>query len=597
MVMLAVLLVATLLVIGLLPPQEAQSKETKERETAQISSQEETTTPAENEAQSQDQQEEGEKTTPAEDYSEAQTEEELVLDEDPEGNEYVAGELLVTYKKGASKQAKDKAPKKVSGKVEKDFAEIEVQHISLPEAKNEKDQQARQKALKQKKEDLEQEPDVEAVDYNYVREGSMTPNDTRYSSQWAPPKINAPKGWDGTQGSSSVRVAILDSGFNSNHVDLLGKVVGRWDFVYNDSDPQDDVAYGGHGTLVAGIAAANTNNSEGIAGTCPNCSLLIAKVLNADNKAIDANVISGINWASSNGAKVINMSFGLGGHSAALETAVNSAWGKGAVVVAAAGNDGRDDKTEYPAAYPNVIAVAATDKDDKRAIYEWMKDGSYPYGSPAQNVRASNAGPWVDVAAPGKGILTTTSPYSVYEEAWGTSMAAPHVSGLAGLLFSKGAMTNTQVRKKIEETAKDLGTAGKDPVFGNGRIDTLAALSSTYEENNPAITYSGSWTSSYLSGASGNYIKKSTQEGASATFSFTGKSVTLWANKCTDCEAAIVYIDGSSAGWVNLYSSTNQPRQPVFTKNWSTSGNHTIKVVASEVLNGVKANVDAFSVM
>src|SRR4051812_20746517 len=224
LVMRAVFLGATLLVMGLVPPQEAQSKEKKEKETAQTSSQDEKTTPDENDVPSQDQQE---KTTPAEGVNEAQEEKngEQVLDKDPEGNEVVAGELLVTYKEGAFEKAKDKAPKQVSGKVEKDFPEIEVQHLSVPEAKKEKDQKAREQTLKQKKEDLEQDPDVEAVDYNYVREGSMIPNDTRYSSQWALPNINAPQGWDGTQGSSSVRVAILDSGFNSNHVDLLGKVV------------------------------------------------------------------------------------------------------------------------------------------------------------------------------------------------------------------------------------------------------------------------------------------------------------------------------------------------------------------------------------
>jgi len=472
--MAAVLLGAALLLMGLVPPQKAHSKE-KNNETAQSQQQEE------------------QKAAPAEGDK---AQEEKVLDKDPEGYEVVAGELLVSYEQGASEKAKDEAAKKVSGKVEKDFPKIGVKHVSVPEVKNERSQEARQEALERKKKDLEQDPDVEAVDYNYVREASWIPNDPEYGRQWNYPKINAPQAWDVNRGSPSVKIAILDSGIDYYHPDLKGKVASQVDFVHGDGDAYDDVAGTGHGTLVAGIAAANTNNGQYGAGTCPNCSLLIAKVLDKDNKAVDANVVNGLDWAASNEAKVINMSLAMGGYSAALEKAVNNAWGKGAVVVAAAGNAGSNTTTVYPAAYPNVIAVAATDSNDKRAYYEWLP-GDY-FGPPGKYMAASNAGDWVDVAAPGKDVWTAGSAWvstcgcwmakSPLVQSHGTSVAAPHVSGLAGLLFGKGSVSNAQVRKKIEDTTKDLGKAGKDPEFGFGRIDAAAALATapTVQSTSPS---------------------------------------------------------------------------------------------------------------
>ena len=278
LVMVAVLLGATLLVVGLLPPQTARGQE----------QQEQAPTPPQ---VVQGQQQQQDHVVPAAQSNEEAQQQELVLDEDPEGNEYVAGDLLVSYKKGASKQAKEGAPKKVGGKVKKDFSAIDVQHVSVPEVKNEKAREARQAALERKKETLEQDLDVKAVDYNYVREGDMTPSDPYYGRQWGLPKIDAPGAWDTTQGGSNVRIAILDSGIDMNHADLKGKVVAQWDYVTNDADATD---VRGHGTHVAGTAAARTNNKDasgnniGVAGTCPNCSLINARVLDSNNQGLDA---------------------------------------------------------------------------------------------------------------------------------------------------------------------------------------------------------------------------------------------------------------------------------------------------------------------
>jgi hypothetical protein len=168
---------------------------------------------------------------------------------------------------------------------------------------------------------------------------------------------------------------------------------------------------------------------------------------------------------------------------------------------------------------------------------------------------------------------------------------------LAGLLFSQG-LNNSQVRKKIEDTAQDLGTAGKDPVFGFGRIDARNALSRIYEETDPAITYSGSWTSPLsLSGAYGNYVKASSTRNAKAKLTFTGNGVTWWTTKGPRYGRAYVYVDGTYADELDLYASpSDRPRYAAFTKSWSTSGNHTIEIVVEGTSGRPRVDVDRFSV-
>jgi thermitase len=479
--MAAVLLGAALFLMALTPPQEAQGQENNKNEPALSQQEEEQEDKKQTKKQTAQSEEKTAQNGPQQETDEPDEnnndQKERVLDKDPEGHEYVAGELLVTYKKGAFKKAKDEAPKKINGKVEKDFPEIEVQLVSVPEVKDEQDQGAREQALKQKQEDLEQDPDVEAVDYNHVLEGGWVPNDPSYGKQWGYAKINAPGAWDTTRGSISVKVAVLDTGIDPNHPELRGKVVSDYDFVNNDENASADHP---HGTHVAGTVAATTNNNDGVAGTCPNCSLLIAKVLDRNNMGSTSDLIDSINWASANGANVINMSLGGYGHSTAMQQAIDNAWNKGAVLVASAMNDGTNGPEVYPAAYAKVIAVGATDSNDARATWDDPNTTAF---------EQSNAGNWVDVAAPGKGIYSTTGSFywpwaqsyvGSYASWNGTSMAAPHVSGLAGLIFSKGGfmVDNAHVRNRIESTAKDLGTSGKDSVFGNGRINAQAALPS-----------------------------------------------------------------------------------------------------------------------
>ena len=243
---------------------------------------------------------------------------------------------------------------------------------------------------------------------------------------------------------------MVDTGIASSHPDIKGKVVGQRDFVNNDPYAKDD---NGHSTHAAGIAAGATNNTQGVAGTCPNCTLLGAKVLDADGTDYMDHIAQGITWSANSGARVISLSLS-DPSTTALYNAVNYAWDKGAVMIAAAGNESTSSVSyNYPDAYGNAIAVAATDAYDRRAYY-------------------SNYGSWVDVAAPGTSIMSTLGWYGAKS---GTSMATPHVAGLAGLLFGQGR-SRDQVRYRIERTATDLGAPGRDVYYGYGRINAANAV-------------------------------------------------------------------------------------------------------------------------
>jgi subtilisin family serine protease len=242
----------------------------------------------------------------------------------------------------------------------------------------------------------------------------------------------------------------VDSGVYSEHPDI-GRIIAQSDFVEGDAVADDDY---GHGTHVTGIAGALTNNGKGVAGGCFECGLLIAKVMGSLGFTTDSRIVSGINWSVNHGADVVNLSLGGSGDSSVLTTAVNRANALGAVVVAAAGNEGTN-VPQYPAAYSKVIAVSATTTDGRLASF-------------------SNRGDWVDLAAPGTDILSTRMSGG-YKTMSGTSMSAPLVSSLAGLLASRG-MSADSIRQRMQTTAKDLGPAGDDPSFGHGRIDAYNAV-------------------------------------------------------------------------------------------------------------------------
>ncbi len=322
-------------------------------------------------------------------------------------------------------------------------------------------------------------PEVEFAEPNYILR-ILQVTDPGLANQWAPQQIDAPDAWLSTQGDPAVVIAIVDTGVDYRHTELSPNmwtnddVPGNgldddgngyvddfygWDFANTDGDPLDDHF---HGTHVAGIAAAAANaNPAGLVGICPRCRLMAVKVLSANGSGTLDAVANGITYAADNGARVINMSLGGPTGSATLESAVNYAWNRGLVVVAAAGNNG-DSAPFYPAAYSNAMAIASTNASDYRSCF-------------------SNFASYMSVAAPGESIYSTTlvdaNGQDTYGTFSGTSMATPHAAGLAGLLFSQDlTRSNAQVRSLIESTAEDLGPTGRDAYFGYGRINAYRAV-------------------------------------------------------------------------------------------------------------------------
>lgn len=300
------------------------------------------------------------------------------------------------------------------------------------------------------------EPDYKAQVLELTNDPGIVEN-----KQWGMYKVKAAdagvSAWNSAKSTPDTKIAIIDTGIDQDHEDLSGKIVANKNCT--DSPNVDD--FYGHGTHVAGIAAAATNNGKGVAGLGYNATLMNAKGLGDNGSGYYSWIANCIIWSADNGAKVINMSLGGSFGSTTLQNAVNYAWNKGVVIAAAAGNSGNSSRT-YPGYYSNVIAVAATDVNDLKASF-------------------SSYGKWVDVAAPGKDIYSTFPNHSNvigktnYDFASGTSMATPHVAGLAALVWATSYGTDkTSVRKQIEGTADKISGTGRYWTFG--RINALKAV-------------------------------------------------------------------------------------------------------------------------
>lgn len=273
--------------------------------------------------------------------------------------------------------------------------------------------------------------------------------------------VDAVEAWAVTIGSG-IKVAVLDSGVDADHEDIASNVVARANFTNGESG---DDNYG-HGTHMAGHVAATANNTVGVAGVCPGCKVLDGKVLDDKGVGSSSSLANGINWSVSNGAKVINMSLGVRS-SRTLESAVNNAWNKGSVLVAAAGNGGNQTKI-YPGAYSNVIAVAATDNHDTKASFS-------TYGAS-----------WVDLAAPGVNVYSTFPNRTFvlgtqnnrsleYDVGNGTSVSSAIVAATAALVWSSDpGATQTSVRTKVESTADKINGTGTN--WAHGRVNACRAV-------------------------------------------------------------------------------------------------------------------------
>ena len=393
---------------------------------------------------------------------------------------FVAGEIIVKFRPGVNASAKADAHRQGGGTGTTEIVRTGLQLATVPRG-------AETAAIAR----YRNNPNVLYAQLNFVRSlpeplshapgSEIVPGDYYFDEQWAlhntgqyfycipflddelclylakpDADIDAPEAWALSTGTN-VAVAVIDTGIDYGHPDLAGKFIGGWDFVNNDGDPMDDH---GHGTHVAGTIAALINNptgdpaaEEGVAGVAPNALILSYKVCTPDGHCNDFAIAQAIDRAVTDGAKVINMSLGGTEFSQAMFDAVQDAWAAGLVIVAGAGNDGVTTPF-YPAAFPNVIAVGAFDEDHRRPSF-------------------SNYGTWVDISAPGNAIMSTvpmsqcaatTTPGDIGCYTWntGTSMATPHVSGAAALVWSRGdVVSNQQVVDILQNSADPRGV---DPV-------------------------------------------------------------------------------------------------------------------------------------
>ncbi|MBW6469062.1 MAG: S8 family serine peptidase, partial [Coriobacteriia bacterium] len=351
---------------------------------------------------------------------------------------YSPDQILVSFKPGTAAWDRAGAHASLGTKAKGRIPQIDVEIVDVP----------KDRSVEGLVKMYEKNPNVVFAEPDHTFSvTSLVPDDAYYSYQRTyMESIAAPGGWSVATGASDVVIAILDTGVSGSHGDLKGRLVAGRDVVNSDDDASDDH---GHGTSVAGIAAANGNNAFGIAGIDWGARIMPVKVLNASGSGSASGIAAGIVWAADNGADVINMSLGGPSSNTTFQAACDYAYGKGVVLVAAAGNDGVE-QVRYPAAYKSVIAVGAL-AGETRASFSCYGEG-------------------LELSAPGSRTYTTTLS-GAYGYFSGTSAASPFVAGLAGLVLSvNGSLAPAEVRTVLANAAVDLGAPGWDKEYGWGKI-------------------------------------------------------------------------------------------------------------------------------
>ena len=310
---------------------------------------------------------------------------------------------------------------------------------------------------------LEQHPAVLRVDEDVLVTTQAKPGSTVQAAQvlpWGIDRVDAELVWPSGNNADPVKVAVIDTGISKDHPDLKANIQGGYNAINSTKSWNDD---NGHGSHVAGIIGA-LNNTVGVVGVAPLVDLYAVKVLNRQGSGFLYDVIEGIQWAVANGMKVANMSLGSSSGTQSMHDAVIAAYNAGLTIVAAAGNNG--GAVIYPAAYPEVIAVSATDSANNLASF-------------------SSRGPEVDLAAPGVSIYSTYKGTG-FATLSGTSMASPHVAGAAALVLNTpvgaydldadNVWDPTEVKNKLQDRATDLGAVGFDNLFGWGLVNAFSAV-------------------------------------------------------------------------------------------------------------------------
>lgn len=365
--------------------------------------------------------------------------------------EPMSRKIVVFQPNALNEAAKDKLIARVGGVKIKNLDLIGSKAVYLPS-------KAAEKALARQAGVLRIENDI-AVEALVRATGKSTPPQPLETLTWGIDRIDAEKIWNITTGDP-IKVAIVDTGIDVKHPDLTDNLKGGFSAVDYTSNYNDD---NGHGTHVAGITAAADNNI-GVIGVGPKIDLYAVKVLNRRGSGYLSDVIEGLNWSIQNNMQVINMSLGTSIDSPSFHEAIQKVYQAGIVQIVAAGNNGAT--VNYPAAYPEVIAVSATDQNDNLASW-------------------SSRGPEVDLSAPGVSIYSTYKGQT-YQTLSGTSMAAPHVTGAAALVLTTpvgaydldadGLWDPIEVYNKLTATAEDLGLFGRDDLYGFGLVDAEAAV-------------------------------------------------------------------------------------------------------------------------
>mgnify|MGYP005835454611 CR=1 FL=1 len=353
---------------------------------------------------------------------------------------WVPGRLLVQPRPGLPEAELDKIIKPHGGKRIGRIEGIDVHVVALPAKASEKAIAAL----------LAKNKHLKFAELDVIVSPAATANDTYYSKAWHLPKIGVPSAWDTSKGDGVI-IAILDTGLNTNHEDLLGRTVPGWNFYDNNADTTD---VHGHGTAVAGAAVAGTNNGKGVAAIAGNAYVMPVRIADANAQATGSAIAQGLVWAADRGAKVANISYhGIPGN-LTVQNAAKYMKNKGGLVVVAAGNTSAEIVSP---ADDSMIFVSATDQNDVKT--SWSSWGSY-----------------VDLAAPGVSIYTTDRGGG-YQVASGTSLASPVVAGVVGLMWAANpTLGPIDIEKVLFTTARDLGAAGFDSYYGYGRVDAAAAV-------------------------------------------------------------------------------------------------------------------------
>jgi len=387
-------------------------------------------------------------------------------------------------------------------------------------------------------------PEVEFAELDRVFEPALVPDDPWYSStvapQWHLPKISAPAAWDVNTGSPSVVIAILDTGVYGGHTDLASKMVPGWNVPANNADTSDAT---GHGTTVAGVAAATSNNGLGVASVAWGCKIMPIRVSGPDGITMTSSIAAGLTWAADHGAKVANVSYGGVSASPTIAGAAEyfESRNGGGVVTVAAGNNAYFISS---ADNPFVLNVSATDQSDLLATF-------------------SNTGNDVDLSAPGVAI-NTTDRGGGYASASGTSCSAPIVAGVAALAFSiDPTLTGPQLQALLKQSADDLGASGWDTGYGWGRVNAAQAVS---------LAMAGA-------GGPGDTSPPSVSFGSPVEGATVGGTLTIQVGASDDVGVASVSlsVDGAPLG-----TDSSQPYAFVWNTVSSPNGERTLRATARD---------------